>query len=224
MGHEINLLDRYPKSKRPISERGSRVTDREKKLASQFGKDYFDGSRMTGYGGYSYHPRFWTETVKRFKEYYSLAGDARVLDIGCAKGFMMYDFKLLMPGLHIRGIDISGYAVENAKPEIRDLIQVGNAKELPFPDDSFDLVIAINVLHSLPIEDCRLGLREMQRVSGKHAYVMNDAWRTEEERAALMNWNLTGLTFMHVEEWKKLFDEVGYTGDYGWFIAEGDSE
>lgn len=222
MGKELNLLDRYPRSTRPIDERGSRVTEQDRKIASQFGKEYFDGDRLTGYGGYHYHPRFWTETVKRFRDHYGLSPHARVLDVGCAKGFMMYDFKLLMPELDIQGVDISRYAVENSKPEMRSRIRLANARSLPFEDRSFDLVIAINVLHSLPLEGCKQGLREIMRITRKDAYIVNDAWRSEQQRQALMKWNLTGLTFMHVEDWKKLFDEVGYTGDYGWFIAEGD--
>lgn len=224
MGQEIDLLDRYPKSKRPISERGAKVTGRERALAMQFGKDYFDGSRMTGYGGYHYHPRFWTETVRRIRDHYDLPEDASILDVGCAKGFMLYDFSLLMPKAKLRGIDISDYALENCKPEMSAFLQQGNAKKLPFEDASFDLVIAINVLHSLPLEECKQGLREIQRVSRKYAYICNDAWRTEAERIALAKWNLTGLTFMRPEEWKDLFREVGYTGDYGWFIAQGDSD
>ena len=31
-------------------------------------------------------------------------------------------------------------------------------------------------------------------------------------------WNLTAKTVMHVDEWKSFFAEVGYTGDYYWFI------
>jgi SAM-dependent methyltransferase len=220
VGQEIDLLDLYPKSKRPIAERTKMIREEDRAVARKFDVEYFDGDRLTGYGGYKYHPRFWTDTVRRFCDHYKLAADARVLDVGCAKGFMMYDFKLLMPELDIHGIDVSKYAYENSQPEIKSFIQVANANNIPFPDNYFDLVICINTVHNLPLIDCKQALREIERVGRKNAYVVNDAWRNESEHASMLGWNLTALTYMHVDDWKKLFDDVGYTGDYGWFIAQ----
>ncbi len=220
MGQEINLLDLYPHSKRPIEERGKLVTDTHREIARQFGKEYFDGDRLYGYGGYYYHPRFWKATVKRFQDYYGLPKDASVLDVGCGKGFMLHDFKELMPNLTIAGIDISEYAIEHAIETTGSFLRVGNAKELPYKDNSFDLVISINTIHNLALQECKRALREIQRVSRKHAFITVDAWRTEEEHERLMKWNLTALTYMHVDDWKKRFAEVCYTGDYYWFIAE----
>ncbi|MBI4317884.1 MAG: class I SAM-dependent methyltransferase [Chloroflexi bacterium] len=213
-------MDLYPRSKRPIDERGRLVTEEHRAIARQFGKEYFDGDRLYGYGGYQYHPRFWQATVKRFRDHYALADDARILDVGCGKGFMLHDFKGLMPDATIAGIDISEYAIERALDTVRPCLRVGNAVELPFEDDSFDLVISINTIHNLPLEQCKRALHEIQRVSRAHAFITVDAWRTEEERERLMKWNLTALTYMHVDDWKSLFTEVGYTGDYYWFIAE----
>lgn len=217
---EVNLMDLYPRSKRPIESRGRMVTEADQAISRQFGRDYFDGDRMHGYGGYSYHPRFWTDTVRRFRDYYNLAENAAVLEVGCAKGFMMHDFKLLMTQMAIAGIDISQYAYDHAIEEMKPFIRLGNAKELPYPDKSFDLVIAINTVHNLPLEECKQAIREIQRVSRVHAYLVVDAWRTEEERERLYKWVVTCQTAMHVDDWKKLFAEVGYMGDYYWFIAE----
>jgi 2-polyprenyl-3-methyl-5-hydroxy-6-metoxy-1,4-benzoquinol methylase len=220
MGQEINLYAKYPKSKRPIDERAKLITEEHRKAARKFDVEYFDGDRLSGYGGYGYHPRFWTDTVALFRDHYKLAPDAAVLDVGCAKGFMMYDFKKLMPQLNIKGVDVSQYAYDHAQPEMKPFITVANAKNLPFPDKSFDLVIAINTLHNLPLEECKQAFREIERVSRKNSFVMNDAWRNDQEKASMLAWNLTAQTYMHVDDWKKLFKEVGYTGDYWWFIAE----
>ena len=217
---EINLLDLYPRSKRPIEERGKLVTEDHREIARQFDKEYFDGDRLYGYGGYSYNPRFWQATIKRFRDYYRLAEDASVLDVGCAKGFMLHDFKELMPNLTIAGIDVSDYAIECAIESVKPFLCVDNAKDLRYEDNSFDLVISINTIHNLPLEECKRALGEIQRVTRKYAFVTVDAWRTEQEQERLMKWNLTALTYMHVDDWKKLFAEVGYTGDYFWFIAE----
>jgi ubiquinone/menaquinone biosynthesis C-methylase UbiE len=220
MGREINLLDRYPKSKRPIDERGKLITEEHRAVAREFAEQYFDGERLYGYGGYSYHPRFWQDTVRRFRDHYRLAEEASVLDVGCAKGYMLHDFKELMPSLEIAGIDISDYAIERAMDSVKAWLQVGDARELPYEDDSFDLVICINTVHNLPLEDCKRALGELERVSRGHAFVTMDAWRNDDERERLLKWNLTALTYMHVDDWVRLFAEVGYTGDYYWFIAE----
>lgn len=220
MGKEVNLMDRYPKSSRPIAERGLNTTENHIKLAAKFDKEYFDGSRMTGYGGYYYHPRFWTETVKRFRDYYQLSDNARILDIGCAKGFMIYDFSLLMPKAELVGIDISDYAIENAKPEIAHCLSKGSADNLKFEDNSFDLVISINTIHNLGDYACQKALSEIQRVSRHNSFVMVDAWRNEQEKKSMMDWNLQAKTIHHVNDWLTVFDSAGYKGDYWWFIAE----
>jgi len=217
---EINLLDLYPRSNRPVDERGKLVTEEQRNTARQFGKEYFDGDRLEGYGGYSYHPRFWQETVGRFRDHYQLAQDASVLDVGCAKGFMMHDFKELMPDLTVEGIDISAYAHEQALESMKPFIRIGDAQSLPYPDNSFDLVISINTIHNLPLESCKQAIREIQRVSRAHSFLIVDSWRDADGETQMLKWNLTAQTYMHVDDWQKIFAEAGYTGDYYWFFAE----
>ncbi len=217
---EINLLDKYPRSKRPIEERGNSITPEHREIARRFDRNFFDGDRLTGYGGYNYHPRFWQETVKRFRDHYQLKPDARILDVGCGKGFMLHDFHELMPEATVQGIDISRYAIENAMEDMRPFVSVGDAQTLPFEDNSFDLVISINTVHNLPLKNCKVALQEIERVTSAHAFVTMDAWRNEREKENMLKWNLTALTYMHVDEWVQLFDEIGYTHDYYWFIAE----
>ena len=217
---EIDLMDRYPTSKRPIDERAALITEEHRAVARQFGEEFFDGDRLYGYGGYGYHPRFWTDTVQRFKEHYNLADDASVLDVGCAKGFMLKDFKRIYPEINVAGVDVSEYAIANAIDDMVPYVQVGNAKELPYEDNSFDLVICINTVHNLPLEECKTAIGEIERVSRGNSFLTVDAWRNEKQHEGMLAWNLTALTYMSVEDWESLFAEVGYTGDYNWFIAE----
>ena len=217
---EINLLNLYPKSKRPIEERGNLISNDHRRIARKFGKEFFDGNRLYGYGGYYYHERFWRQTVKRFRDHYQLKEDASILDVGCAKGFMLHDFKELMPHSSIAGIDVSEYAIQNSIEVVRPFLQVANAKELPFDDHSFDLVISINTVHNLPIGECKQAIMEIERVSREHAFITVDAWRNNKEKIQMLQWNLTALTYMHVKEWEQIFRKTGYQGDYYWFIAE----
>lgn len=215
---EIDLLAAYPKTKRNLDERAAVKTDEDRLIGRQFGKDYFDGDRRHGYGGYSYQARFWQPVVPVFQQRYGLTASSRILDVGSGKGFMLHDFRQLIPGITVAGIDISDYAIEHTLPEVRPFVRVANAKDLPFDDRSFDLVISINTIHNLALTECKQALREIMRVTKKDAFVTVDAYRTDEEKRRMDMWNLTALTYMSVEEWENIFAKVGYTKDYYWFI------
>lgn len=216
---EINLLGEYPKITRDYDKRLKEKTPEIIRLAKQFGKDFFDGDRKCGYGGYKYDGR-WKNIVKRMAQHYNLSGNVSILDIGCGKGFMLHDFKNLIPTATIAGIDISNYAIENAMDSVKPYLRVASVENLPYKDNSFDLVVSINTIHNLPLERLKTSLREIKRVCKGNSYITIDAWRNEKERENLYKWVLTAETMMHVDDWKKLFAEVGYTGDYWWFIAE----
>ncbi len=218
MGSEIDLLENYPRTKRNLDERQEQKTEEDRATARRFDRDFFDGDRRTGYGGFHYHPRFWQPVVPTFREFYGLTGDHSLLDVGCAKGFMLKDFAEAIPGLTVSGIDVSEYAVENAVEGMEDHLQVADARELPFEDDSFDLVVSINTLHNFDRSGVVTALSEVQRVSRKWSFVVLDAYRNEEERRRIEAWNLTALTVLSTEGWVKVFDEAGYEGDYYWFI------
>ena len=216
---EINLLDTHPKTVRDYDKRAKEKTPEIVRIAKQFGKDFFDGDRKCGYGGYRYDGR-WKSVVRRMRDYYNLPENAAILDIGCGKGFMLHDFKELMPECTVAGIDISTYAIENSMPSVKPFLKVASADSLPYPDKSYDLVVSVNSIHNLPLERLKKSLREIQRVCRGYSYITIDAWHNEKERENLFKWVLTAETMMHVDEWKKLFAEVGYTGDYWWFIAD----
>ena len=97
-------------------------------------------------------------------------------------------------------------------------MQVANATHLPFPDKSFDAVISINTVHNLVREECGKALQEIERVSRGKSFITVDAYRNEEEKERMYAWNLTAKTIMTTDEWITFFKEVGYSGDYFWFI------
>ncbi|MCB1192957.1 MAG: class I SAM-dependent methyltransferase [Leptospiraceae bacterium] len=218
MGKEIDLLVNYPKTKRNLDERAASKTEEDRRIARRFDKDFFDGDRKHGYGGFSYFSRFWQPVIPTFKEYWNLNEKSSVLDVGCAKGFMLHDMFELIPGITVRGIDISEYAIQNAIEDMKPNIMVGDARKLPFADNSFDVVISINTIHNLTKYEFAIALQEIERVSKGKSYITVDAYRNEEEKERMFKWNLTAKTIMSVDEWVTFFKEVGYTGDYYWFI------
>ena len=218
MGQEVDLLAHYPKAKRNLEERAAGKTEEQRAVARQFGKEFFDGDRSTGYGGFEYMPRFWQPVIPAFVEHWGLAGESSLLDVGCAKGFMLYDLREAVPGIRVAGIDVSEYAIENGKPEVREFLSVADAKSLPFEDNSFDVVISINTVHNLDRDECAQALQEIERVARQGAFITVDAYRNDEEYERMMAWNLTAKTIMSVDDWVAFFNEVGYTGDYYWFI------
>jgi SAM-dependent methyltransferase len=187
--------------------------------AIQFGVDYWDGSRLTGYGGYKYDGR-WRKVADAMIATYGLKPGMKVLDVGSGKGFILHDFKEAMPELEVAGIDISSYAVEHTMESVKPFCQVGSAAKLPFADNSFDLVISINTLHNLYNFDLHAALKEMERVSRGGKYICVEGYRNESEKVNLMYWQLTCRIFHTPEEWAFDFAQAGYTGDHEFIYFE----
>ncbi|MBT3471855.1 MAG: methyltransferase domain-containing protein [Gammaproteobacteria bacterium] len=189
-------------------------------LAKQWGYDYWDGDRRINYGGYRYMPGRWAPVGQAMIDHYGLKPGDKILDIGCGKGFQLYELTQLLPGLEVHGVDVSSYAIENGKEEIKDHLQVGNANSLPFPDDYFDFVFSVTALHNLHNYDLDKALREMERVGKNNKYLCVEAYRNEEEKANLLYWQVTCEAFCTPEEWEWWFKQTGYTGDHSLIYFE----
>jgi SAM-dependent methyltransferase len=188
-------------------------------VASRFGREYWDGPRQYGYGGYSYDGR-WRPIAERMAEHYGLRAGMRILDVGCGKGYLLYEFTQIVPGIEVAGIDVSAYGIENAKEEVRPMLQVGDAARLPFEDGSFDFVVSLGTLHNLPVAKLWSAVGEIERVGRGAKYIMIESYRNEREKANLLYWQLTCKSFYSVEDWEWLYAKIGYTGDYGFIFFE----
>ena len=214
---EVNLLANYPKTKRNLQDAVRERTDHERIVARKFDKEFFDGERKYGYGGYTYNIKYWNSVVQDIYKYYKLKENAKILDVGCGKGFMLFDFKLNYPNLIVKGIDISKYAISNAIKEVKENLLVSSCDNIPFPDNYFDLVISINTIHNLDLKGCAKSLKEISRVSNKHKFIIVDAYSNNDEKKRMFEWNLTAKTIMHKKEWIEFFKQNNYDGDYYWF-------
>ncbi len=219
---EVNLLVRYPRAKRNVKARlGNKAENRA--IAMKFDKEYFDGTREQGYGGYSYDGR-WVPIAEDILRHFNLKPGDRVLDVGCGKGFLVKDLMKVCPGLEVFGLDISEYAVMNCEPEVIGRVHLGNATHLPFPDNSFQAVLSINTAHNLDRAGCVQALQEMERLAPGKGYVQVDAYRNPAEKQIFLDWVLTARTYGTPQFWVDLLREAGYTGDYYWTILETDPE
>jgi len=189
------------------------------KTAKEYGYEYWDGNRRHGYGGYHYDGR-WQIVAEKLIAKYKLPQNAKILDVGCGKGYLLYELKKLLPAAEVAGFDISKYAMDHAKNEIKNYLFVHRAQDkYPFHDKEFDLVISITTLHNLIISDLKPALQEIERV-GKNKYLVVESYDNEEELFNLQCWALTCQAFFSREEWVWLFTHFGYMGDYEFISFE----
>ena len=190
------------------------------RIAKQYGKDYWDGNRRYGYGGYKYIAGLWKPVADALIKNYNLSNDSSILDVGCGKGFLLYELKQLVPGLNITGFDVSRHGLTNAKEEVKDCLFNQRAQDpYPYKENEFDLVISLGCVHNLRIFELETALKEIERV-GRQGYIMMESYRNEQEQFNLQCWALTCESFFDHEEWPWLFDHFGYTGDYEFIYFE----
>jgi len=216
---EIDLLRALPKVKRDIQLRKDTKDPAVVAISRQYGEMYFDGPRDYGYGGYRYDGR-WVAVARDIIAHFGLRPGMRVLDVGCAKGFLVKDLTTACPGLEVFGLDISLYALMNCEPDVIGRLHLGTAERLPFPDRSFDCVLSLNTVHNFPRPRAIKVMQEIQRISRGRAFVQVDSYRTPGQKQIFESWVLTAEFHDYPDGWIALFNEAGYTGDYFWTIVE----
>jgi ubiquinone/menaquinone biosynthesis C-methylase UbiE len=216
---EINLLRGLPRTKRNVTQRGEAKSPEVIAASREYGELYFDGPRSYGYGGYRYDGR-WVPVARDIVDHFSLKPGMRVLDVGCAKGFLVKDLMIACPGLEAFGLDISRYALTHCEKEAIGRLHLGSADSLPFPDASFDCVLSLNTIHNLDRARAVTAMREIQRLSSGRAFVQVDSYHTPEQKDLFESWVLTALFHDYPPGWLELFDEAGYTGDHYWTVIE----
>ena len=214
---EVELLTALPKGKRNVKARETAKTEEHIRISKKYDEMYFDGPREYGYGGYWYDGR-WKPVAHDIVDHFRLKPGDRVLDVGCAKGFLVKD--LLALGIDAFGIDISQYALMHCEPEVIGRLHLGSADNLPFPDDSFAAVLSINTIHNLSRERCKIALQEIQRLAPGTGFVQVDSYRTPEQKEIFESWVLTANFYDYPAGWVSLFKEAGYIGDWYWTIIQ----
>ncbi|MDX1965735.1 MAG: class I SAM-dependent methyltransferase [Planctomycetaceae bacterium] len=200
-----------------------RVTAHDKaecaEIAGRFGREYWDGERHLGYGGYRYDGR-WRAVAEAMVSHYQLPPDARILDVGCGKGFLLFELLQVLPQATIAGLDISRYALDHAPPEVQPFLVEGTAASLPFADQEFDFVVSLNTLHNLPLAELWSALQQIERVGRDRKYLVVESYRSEREKVNLLYWQLTCRAFFAPEDWEFVFRGTGYRGDHSFIYFE----
>jgi len=188
--------------------------------AKEYEFDYWDGDRRYGYGGYRYIDDRWKKVAQPLIEMYDLKPDAKILDVGCGKAFLLYELKQVLRDAEVVGFDISRHGLANAKEEIRDNLFRYRAQDpYPWGDNYFDLVISLGCLHNLRIFELKTAISEIERV-GNNKYIMVESYRNEQELFNLQCWALTAESFFDAAEWIWIYNNFGYTGDYEFIYFE----
>lgn len=221
MGKLLNIVtDLHQSTKRNYLER--MVNDKVScmNVAKKYNFDYWDGDRKYGYGGYKYIPGRWKPVAENLINKYNLNNNSSILDVGCGKGFLLYEIKLILPDIRVRGFDISQHGLDCSHDLIKKDLFIHRAQDsFQFKDKEFDLVISLGCLHNLRLFELKNTLPEIQRV-GKNGYIMLESYRNEQELFNLQCWALTCESFFDKDEWIWLYNEFGYYGDYEFIYFE----
>ena len=179
--------------------------------AWKLGKEYYDGARINGYGGFKYDGR-WLKLLPQILKNYKITKNSKFLDLGCKKGYLLKDLNKLMPGIKSYGVENHPYPLKKIK-NLKSKIFLSNYYELPFKDKHFDFVIAFNSIYMQSLGDVVKTLQEINRVS-KKSYIVLASGENEKEINKFYKWTLIGTTIQLKKDWIKLFKKVGYKGDY----------
>ncbi|MFA4987525.1 MAG: class I SAM-dependent methyltransferase [Candidatus Brocadiia bacterium] len=221
MGELVNFITPlHKKSQRNYIERMTNDKAHCMGVAKRYEYDYWDGDRKYGYGGYTYRPGYWEPVATALIDRYKLGNSSKVLDVGCGKAFLLHEMRKLLPGLTVRGVDVSQHGISHAQPEIKPFLSIQKAQDrYPFLDHEFDLVISITTLHNLRVFELKTALQEIARV-GKRRYIAVESFRSDLELFNLECWALTCAAFFTPEEWIWLYKEFGCECDYEFIYFE----
>ena len=209
-----NILKDYPQPTKPryLSKNFRNFKDRI--IASYRDHEFFHGSRSTGYGGYKYDSR-WKKVAQNCCELFNLKPKSKILHINCEFGFLISDLKEIDKNFEVYGTETSEYAISNSLQNIKSSIKYCNPTEINYPQDYFDLVIALGVVYTQTLTDAIKLLKIISNISKKNnSFITLATYSSEVEKNLFNDWTLGGNLCLKREEWKLLFEESNYLGEY----------
>jgi len=187
---------------------------KKKIIAWKKNKEFYDGSRKNGYGGFKYDGR-WLKILPKIIKRYQLNSSSKVLEIGCKKGFLIHDLKKLVPGINCTGVEDHFYPIKECKKEVKKFIKYSNFTKLPFKKNSFDCIIGVSSIYTYNFGDLLKIFNEIKRVSKNNNILITLAsYENTKDLEKLLNWTTLSTVILKKKDWLRLFKEIGYKGDY----------
>ena len=217
---EFNLLGEYPRPEKPRYVGSDLRTINHRIVATYRDKDFFDGNRNYGYGGFKYDGR-WKSVAEKICNEYKLNNSSSFLQIGCEKGFLLKDLKDKYKKMRIEGIETSNYAITNSIPDAKENIKYcNNYTDLEYGDSEFDFIFALGVVYTHNLTNAIKCLREIQRVGKGKSFITLASYENRDDYWLFKQWSLLGTTVLRKDEWRKVLSHVNYSGDYSFTNAE----
>ena len=186
---------------------------KNKIIAWNLNKEYYDGSRINGYGGFKYDGR-WKKFLPKIIKRYKLTNKSKVLEIGCKKGFLIQDLQELLPGIKAIGIENHRYPISKASVKVKNKLYLKNYYDLEkFKRNQFDLIIAFNSIYMQNLGDIIKTLTGISRIS-KHSYISLASFEKKIDRDKFFDWTLLDTTNLKTDDWKSLFKQINFRGNY----------
>lgn len=217
---KFNLLNTYPnpKAKRYVNENIRTIKNRIN--ASYREREFYDGKRNDGMGGFYYDGR-WKKIADKICKKYNLNNNSSILQLGAQKGFLLHDIKNKFPKIKIVGLDYSNYAINKAMKNVkRNIKKVEDYTKLNFKTNYFDFVIALGVVYEYDLTRAISTLKEIQRVSKGNSFITLGSYNNQKEYVQLKQWTLLGTTLLKEKEWRQVMKHVKFTGDYDFVNAK----
>jgi SAM-dependent methyltransferase len=136
-------------------------------MDARYDEDYFLRGRETGkslYHDYRWLPKLTIPMADRIVEHCGIELDDSVLDFGCARGYLVKAMRQL--GFRAYGMDVSRWALDNADPEVKEYLYPS------WPAESFDWVIAKDVLEHIPFHDITKVVLQLADAARKGVFVV----------------------------------------------------
>jgi len=214
-----NVLGAYPTSStKRVIQRGQRGLQ-ERLIASERDSRFFDGERNYGYGGLKYDGR-WQNVAESFINKFNLHRYSRILQIQTEKGFLIHEFGKILGQDSILGTEDSNYALEHLHGFASGRVLLASPVTLPFPDNTFDLVICLGVTYTQNLGGAVAVLREIERVSRGASFITVANAESERDHELMREWSLLGNLIFSEEDWLTIFHYAGFTGSYDLVNAE----
>ena len=174
-----------------------------------FGYDYFDNKKIEiGYKGYFYDKRY-LATVKKIIKHYKLKKGSKILDFGCAKGFILNEFK--KEGMQIYGLDKSHYAKKMCVKAVKKNIKLykGICSFKKYKDNFFDFIISKETLPHIEKKEIINILKQFIRISKNNKMlIVMQCPKLQNDIIKLKKFDPTHKTLLLKKDWIKMFNSL----------------